>query len=106
MQHGAQVHVDQEINVTLIRFQKLLRAVDAGIVHEDIERNLTGELCKRRPVRHIDGMGETACALRQLVESVRASGNRMHFQPFAAKALNDGGANSGRCAGYECSLVV
>ncbi|MNT27303.1 hypothetical protein D3C72_1629290 [compost metagenome] len=106
MQHGAQVDVDQEIDITLIRFQKFLRAVDTGIVHEDIERHLTGELRERRPVCHIYGMCEAARALRQLVESVHTSGNRMHFQPFTAKSLDDSGANSGRCAGYECGLVV
>ena len=49
MQHGPNVHVDQEVDVAVLGLQELLRPVDARVVDEDVELDLAGEPDERRP---------------------------------------------------------
>ncbi|EGE60698.1 hypothetical protein RHECNPAF_1360079 [Rhizobium etli CNPAF512] len=106
VQNRAEIDVDEEIDIALVGFQKLLRPVDAGIVDENVELHPARERGDRRPIGHIDGMGDTARTLGQLLQSFSAAGNGMDLDILPAKPLNHGCADPGGCAGHQCGLVV
>ena len=43
MQHRAQVHVDQQVDVLRVGLEELLWPVDARVVDQDVELDLVGE---------------------------------------------------------------
>ncbi|MCY1488760.1 hypothetical protein D9M68_224590 [compost metagenome] len=106
MEDGAQVDIDEEIDVAILRLQKFLRPVDAGIVHQNVELNFTGKLRQCGTVGYVDCVRNAAGALGKCLQRIGATGNRMHLEALAAEPLDDRSTDPGGCARHECGSVI
>ena len=70
VEHGAQVDVDQQVDVLGVGVQELPGPVDARVVHQDVEVDLARS-APRAPaqVGHVHGVGDAAGARRRAVLS-------------------------------------
>ena len=77
VQHGAQVHVDQEVDVAVLGLQEGLRPVDARVVDQDVELDLAARAGRAPAVsRHVQRVRDAAGPLGQLGRALRRCGRR------------------------------
>ncbi len=72
----------------LVGFEELLRAVDAGIVDENVELNAAGEFGDRLAIGRVDGVTDAASAgSRSAARVVATAGGRVYLDGFAGEPL-------------------
>ena len=63
MEHGAQVHVDKQVDVLGVGLKELLGPVDARVVDQDVELDFAPRGGERGAVGHVHDMRDAAGAL-------------------------------------------
>ncbi len=94
MQHGADIDVDEQVDVLRQGLEQLARLVDARVVHEDIEVDRPAEARQGGRVGHVDRVGHAARTGRQGFECVAAARQRMDLDAFGRQALDHGSADA------------
>ena len=106
VQHGAQVYVDQQVDVFRRGLEDRVRPVDTRVVDEHVERHFLRQPRQAGEVGHVEHMRDAAGARGELVEVLRAARDRMHLEALLAQPLDDGSADAGGGTGDEGGLVV
>jgi hypothetical protein len=106
VQHGTQVHVDQQVDVCRLPFQQSAGPVHACAVDQDVEGDVARELREPLKVGDVEHVGDAAGFFGQRQQAVPRARDGMHFQPFGAQAPHHGRPDARGGTGDEGSSVV
>ncbi|MNT88602.1 hypothetical protein D3C72_2291860 [compost metagenome] len=95
MENGTEIHIDQKVDILRISLKELLRPVDAGIVHKNVELHLVCKIGNCSAIGNVDRVRYAAGAFGEFIQGAGAAGNRVDFNVFAAKPLDDSGTDTG-----------
>ncbi|MCY1559017.1 hypothetical protein D9M68_960080 [compost metagenome] len=106
VQDRPQVDVDQQVDAFGVRLENRARFIDTGVVHQNVELLGFEQTGQPGQISDIDGVCDTACLGRQVLQLVGAAGQCVYLHAFLTQAFDDGGADPGRSTGHQRGFVI
>ncbi|KPW41311.1 Uncharacterized protein ALO87_00236 [Pseudomonas syringae pv. apii] len=106
LQHGAQVHIDQQINTLGIRLEQRAGPVNPGIIDHHIKPLSLEQGRQASQISHINSVRDATGTLRQRRQFVGTACQRMNLQAFGTQPFDHSFANTGGSAGDQRGFVI